>query len=199
MDLQLILTAVGVFLGSAGGRALLDFLLNVYREHRTPKDGMSRALLATNEVYERLKEFCTYADADRVLLLRCNDSKDVPDPGAEIKSSVVFEFAPGQPIREHWTARVVDYEYVALLRRVLTDRLVTIRTTELPEACMLRAAYEDYGVKASSVSYVTETPGNIWYLSVSWEDFDRAAIKKTPQYRNRLEGLTSYLRDYLDG
>lgn len=197
---------MGAFITSAGFLKLLQFAYDAYKDHkklisREDENGVTEAILAYAEVYNKLRDFCNFCDADRVILLQCNDSKAVPDPGAEIKSTAVLMYSPSgdeQGVKSNWKARIVDYEYAMLLKELVLKGETTTITSRMSKG-MLKDAYEAYDVYGAYLTKICEFDGNIWYISVTWKDKDGYLLHTTPKFKDRINALKSYLNDYLRG
>lgn len=144
-----------------------------------------------HEVYTTLSVMLKELGAARVLVLRSENGGGLPQPGAQLYSSVVYEAVnpPLQPIRGQWQGQQIDQEYITLLENVCHTKYVCLDTTEMVEESLLGNLYRAHGITFAEVALLQISKGHVLYLSIN---YDRALDKDDPSHRESFR--VGYLR-----
>lgn len=125
------------------------------------------SLQAIDSVYDALRDIVYRTGAYRALLLRAEDSGDIPVPGKDIYSSIVYEVfdSTTSAQKPNWRRQLIDAQYTSMLTKVAqTGHLINV-TAQMPEG-ILKNVYVSKGVKQTHVFAIHQEPAFFFYCSI---------------------------------
>ena len=124
-----------------------------------------------HETYENLGDIVAATDAQRAIIVKIENGGGIPKAGHPLYLSVLYEIVQGgtRPNREDWVKReIMEPHYFKFLSTLLQDQAHTLITSEMPEDCLLRTAYEGYGVHHAETFLLRQSKHATYVLSVHY-------------------------------
>lgn len=182
--------AIAVF-GTGGGAAALVSLAREAAKARRARQ-MDRGLHDTHEIYRELQMLLhEVPQAQRIHVVKSHNGGGLPQPGNEIKSTVVYEvFAELPSLRETWKRVPIDQEYSGILSVLSAGQWVCRKGSRLASRSVLRDMLEEE-VSLLVFVRICSTNSALWYIALHFRDCEelseqhRAKIRQTV-YRLRL-------------
>lgn len=179
------------------------------RKDRLRKDEVRKQLLkdkdheiaswrAHSKLMNELNQVLLDSDACRVLLLKTSNGGGVPGPGATVRVTIESEACANMvPSMMDWQARPMDQSYSRMIVRLITERRMVLRPSELPKGSELRNSYEANGVLSSWVFKVAVVKGAFFFLSLNFTKEERLAMTAADVDRisasiNRIRSLLGF-------
>lgn len=181
--------------------ALTHWLRNRHAAKEEQIEYVAQCLLQAGHV---TNELLADTGAARVALLKAHNGGEELKAGHNIYSTMLSEeFHPDQPsLRDHWQNHHVDYEYTALLERLLRERNVRLAVSEMSD-CELKNLCLSHDVLQSHVVllWANKPRSRILYLHVDYvdpKDLDAPRLQEAMRVAvSRLEHLMKKAGPYL--
>lgn len=122
-------------------------------------------LLKTVRISQLIKKIVERTSAERCLLLRTDNLKNVGDP---LRGSVLYDFAVS-PLESRLTRFVsirLDSCYMKLIEDLLQNERVVLITDNMKD-CLLKTIYQEDSVKLTHVFKLSLSENSMIYLSVN--------------------------------
>jgi hypothetical protein len=181
-------------MAAAGG--LLTRLIEGWMERRRRRLASApvAAVQAVHAIYQVLVTLLAETDARRIVLLRAENSGQIPRAGQPLYVTVAYEVHQRglRRITSEWQRRAVDQAYVATLVELAARGAVELEVAEMP-AGILRTVYEADGVATSWVRSLISTPTAWFYLSIPFA----ADARLDPSVRALVDGAVAQLQQIL--
>jgi hypothetical protein len=181
-------------MAAAGG--LLTRLVDLWLERRRRQLATApvAAIQAVHAIYQVLVTLLAETDARRIVLLRAENSGQIPRAGQPLYVTVAYEVHQRglRRIASEWQRRAVDQAYVATLVELAAQGAVELEVQQLP-AGILRTVYEADGIATSWVRSLISTPTAWFYLSIPFAD----DAQLDPSVRARVDGAVAQLQQIL--
>ncbi len=154
-------------MAAAGGllTRLVDYWLE--RRRRRLASAPVAAIQAVHAIYQELLTLLAETDAKRVVLLRAENSGQIPRAGQPLYVTVAYEVHERgmRRVSSEWQRRPVDQPYVATLVDLAARGHVELRVQQLPKG-ILRTVYEADDIARSWLYSLVSTPTAWFYLSI---------------------------------
>ena len=130
-----------------------------------------RGLERITEVYAQINRILVETSANRVSILRAEDSGKVPAAGKDLFSSVIHEVYDEQigPIYPRWRSQPVEAGYLKILLGVAQRGAMVVATADI-ESLPLKQLYEADGVKQTYLYELFSIPTQFFYVAVNFLD-----------------------------
>jgi hypothetical protein len=181
-------------MAAAGG--LLTRLVDHWLERRRRRLASAPvvAVQAVHAIYQVLVTLLAETDARRIVLLRAENSGQIPRAGQPLYVTVAYEVHQRglRRVAPEWQRRAVDQAYVSTLVELAARGAVELEVAQLP-AGVLRTVYEADGIHTSWVRSLISTPTAWFYLSIPFA----AGAQLDPLVRARVDGAVAQLQQIL--
>ena len=152
------------------------------------------AIQAVHAIYQVLITLLAETDARRIVLLRAENSGQIPRAGQPLYVTVAYEVHQRglRRIAPEWQRRTVDQAYVATLVELSARGAVELEVTQM-QLGILRTVYEADGIHTSWVRSLISTPTAWFYLSIPFASDARL----DPSVRALVDGAVAQLQRIL--
>ena len=166
MDFEAIVSAL------TGGSAIaLIGLVKWILQNRakSKQSNFENGIKRITSVYNNLNKILNQTDAHRVLILRAENSGNVPEVGKELYSSIIHEVFDGQigTAYSKWRKQPVDSAYLQVLLDVSQKGSLIIDREDIKSPA-LKNLWESDGVERSYVYKIYSQPDKFFYLSINF-------------------------------
>jgi hypothetical protein len=183
-------------MAAAGGllTRLVDFWLA--RRRRQLASAPVAAIQAVHAIYQELVTLLAETDAKRIVLLRAENSGQIPRAGQPLYVTVAYEVHERgvRRVTSEWQRRPVDQPYVATLVSLAAQGYVELHIQQLPKG-ILRTVYEADGIERSWLYSLVSTPTAWFYLSIPFPP----EATTDARIRALVEGAVARLQQTLQG
>lgn len=181
-------------MAAAGG--LLTRLVDAWLERRRRRLAAAPmvAIQAVHAIYQVLVTLLAETDARRIVLLRAENSGQIPRAGQPLYVTVAYEVHQRglRRIAPEWQRRAVDQAYVATLVELAARGAVELEVAQMPTGT-LRTVYEADGIHNSWVRSLISTPTAWFYLAIPFP----ADARVDPSVRALVDGAVAQLQRIL--
>jgi len=136
------------------------FVIQYYR--------VKRSWRKLGQLYETMNYVINSTTADRFTILKTSNGGGKIHPAHPIYVYVLHEDwrPPSKPIKHRYQRVLLDAEYVRLLDKLLREKEVGLKTSDMVD-CFLRRAYVRMGVKYAKLYYLAHNSENIYYAGIT--------------------------------
>ena len=181
-------------MAAAGG--LLTRLVDVWLERRRQRVATAPmvAIQAVHAIYQVLVTLLAETDARRVMLLRAENSGQIPRAGQPLYVTVAYEVHQRglRRIAPEWQRRAVDQSYVSTLVELAAQGEADLAVAQMPTG-ILRTLYEADDIHTSWVRSLISTPTAWFYLAIPFA----ADARLDPPVRALVDGAVAQLQRIL--
>lgn len=185
-----ILTAI-----ASGGWTAYTYWDRKQIDQRKSSRVFSRSLQSIDDVYSALRNIVHKTSAHRALLLRVQDSGDVPVPGKDLYSSIVYEVhdQTDDPYKENWRSQLIDAQYTSMLTQLARDGSIENVVADMDPG-ILKTVYKSKGTKRALLFSIHQEPAYFFYVSIVFRSETPQTILERDEIRSSINNLRNLFR-----
>jgi hypothetical protein len=188
-----------VFLITSGSAAFWQVYIyydDIHQSNLSEDIRFEKSLQIIEDVYSLLNTLITDTRASKAMLLRVQDSGDIPVPGKDLYSSIVYEvYGPdSKPFKKKWRHQLIDQEYVKHLSKVAREGKAKLFTDEMPPG-ILKDIYVSKDIVMSCVFAIHQEPAYFFYVSITFKIRDEMTPSERVAIRSAIQSLRNIFEE----
>jgi hypothetical protein len=157
-------------IGLLSGGGLTKIIMTLIEKINTIKS--KTAFEDISKIYDSMQNILDKTIMKRILVFASHNSGQEIKAGVKLYTSVFYEKlnSPFKSVKHEYQDVPLDADYINMLIEIMTKGRIIIRTQDMPHG-LLKAIYEQEGVKLSKVLYLTDSKRKkVWYMSCSTDE-----------------------------
>jgi len=184
-------------IGLLSGGGLTKIILELIDKINTSKS--RTAFEDISKIYDSMQNILDKTQMKRILIFASHNSGQEIKAGVKLYTSVFYEKlnSPFKSVKQEYQDVPLDADYVNMLVEIMTKGEIIVHTNKIQNG-LLKAIYDQEGVKLSIVLYLTDSKRKkVWYMSCSTnEDTSELTKYESELIKKEADAIGKIIKKY---